>query len=53
VNKHETTIAETATIRAEGDAREQDTFQVHEEASDDLEVVELENAPLTDINFGF
>lgn len=29
------------------------TFETFEAANDELEVVEFENAPLTDINFGF
>jgi hypothetical protein len=48
MNKHEST-----TIAAETATREQDQFEVHEGRADDLEVVEFENAPLTDINFGF
>ena len=28
-------------------------FEVHESPEGDLEVIELEHAPLTDINFGF
>lgn len=30
-----------------------DPFEVHENKTDDLEVVEFETAPLTDLNFGF
>lgn len=44
---------ETDTITADAITREPDTFEVHENQADDLEVVEFENAPLTDINFGF
>ncbi|PCC70096.1 hypothetical protein SAMN02745121_08543 [Nannocystis exedens] len=41
-------MSETTEIRHQ-DA----SFEVREAETDDLEVVEFERAPLTDINFGF
>ena len=48
MEKHENT-----TLPAETAAPEPDTFEVHEGATDDLVVAVFEDAPLTDINFGF
>jgi len=39
--------------KAELETREAQRFEVQETAAEALEVVELESAPLTDINFGF
>lgn len=44
---HEHNTAETTTAAAEG------TFEVAVAETEELEVVEFGNAPLTDINFGF
>jgi hypothetical protein len=44
---------ENATITAETVTREQDAFEVREEAQGEFEIAEFDSAPLTDINFGF
>jgi len=49
-----TQIDMTQDAQAQLETRDaQDRFEVQESAADTLEVVELESAPLTDINFGF
>jgi hypothetical protein len=48
MNKQETTTTTETTTPAQ-----QTTFEVQQGHSDDMQVVEFDSVPLTDINFGF
>lgn len=48
MNKQETTQTAEITTQAQ-----ESTFEVQQGQSDDLQVVEFDSVPLTDINFGF